>query len=238
VNLTVVLPFYNEEALLPSLDGLLESLRKALDGHAVRFLAIDDGSTDGTAAGLTALPEIEVLTHDHNRGVGAAMATGIGAATGDAVLIYDPDAGYHPETPALLVAALTGGEGADVATLSPYHPDGSVEGVSPMRLLLSRAASALYRRALRSELRTFTCAVRAYRIPEVRRLLPCPEDFTAAAFLMAAALREGLRVTEVPATLRARAKGRSKMRLLSTIRAHLRLLRDLKVTAKGSKDRP
>jgi dolichol-phosphate mannosyltransferase len=236
VNLTVVLPFYNEEALLPSLAGLLESIRKALEGHAVRFLAIDDGSTDRTPAGLAGLPEIEVLTHERNGGVGAAMATGIEAATGGAVLIYDPDSAYHPETLALLVAGLE--EDADLVTLSPYHPEGRIEGVSFLRLMLSRAASNLYRRALHSDLHTFTCAVRAYRLPEARGLLPCPEDFTAAAFLMAAALRKGLRVREVPAVLRARAKGRSKMRLLKTVRAHLRLLRDLKVTAKGSKDRP
>jgi hypothetical protein len=104
--------------------------------------------------------------------------------------------------------------------------------------MLSRAASALYRRALRSELHTFTCAVRAYRLPEARDLLPCPEDFTAAAYLIASALRNGMRVAEVPAALSTRTKGRSKMRLLRTMRAHLRLLRDLRMTAKGSKDRP
>ncbi|MHC4932278.1 MAG: glycosyltransferase, partial [Planctomycetota bacterium] len=71
MNVTVVLPFYNEEALLPSVGRLLDHLRKALDGHGVRFLAIDDGSTDGTAAGLAALPDVEVLTHARNRGVGA-----------------------------------------------------------------------------------------------------------------------------------------------------------------------
>ena len=44
------------------------------------------------------------------------------------------------------------------------------------------------------------------------------------------AIGPGLRVAEVPAVLRARARGRSKMRILRTARAHLRLLRDLPVT--------
>ena len=88
MNLTVVLPFFNEEALLPSLPGVVQRIHEALHGHEVRLLAVDDGSTDGTRAGLAAF---EVIAHETNRGVGAAIATGITEATGDAVLIYDPD---------------------------------------------------------------------------------------------------------------------------------------------------
>jgi dolichol-phosphate mannosyltransferase len=229
VRLTVVLPFYNEEALLPRLPAALDRVRAALAGHDVRLLAVDDGSTDGTAAALDALDGVEVVHHERNRGVGAAMTTGLARATGDAAIVYDPDEAYEAAGLARLVDALAD---ADVATLSPYHPDGGVEGVGAGRLLLSRAASWLYRRKLGKRLHTYTCAVRAYRLPAVHDLLPAPDDFTAAAFLLAKALAAGLRVVEVPAVLRVRRAGSSKMRLVRTIRAHLRLLRDLPVTAK------
>jgi len=231
MKLTVILPLYDEEALLPSLPGLLERVRKALEGHDTRLLAIDDGSTDGTAAGLAGISGLDVLRHPENRGVGAAMATGLREATGDAAIVYDPDEAYAPEILPALVAALAG---ADVATASPYHPDGSVEGVGALRLLLSRAASLLYRLRTKAPLRTFTCAVRAYRLPVARDLLPAPDDFTAAAYLLAKAIASGLRVVEVPARLRVRRAGRSKMRLLRTIRAHLKLLHDLPVTPPGA----
>ena len=221
------MPFYNEAALLPELPAVCARIREALAGHELRLLAIDDGSTDGTTAGLAAIGGLEVCIHETNRGVGAAMATGLREATGEAAVVYDPDEAYAASGLTALVDAL---KEADVATLSPYHEEGGVEGVGPLRLLLSRAASMLYRRRLRSPLRTFTCAVRAYRLPEALSLLPAPADFTAAAYLMAAALARGLRVVEVPAVLRVRARGTSKMRLLRTIRAHLRLLRDLPVT--------
>jgi len=191
------------------------------------FEAVFDKS-HGTARGLAAEPGLEVRTHERNRGVGAAMTTGLRAATGDAALVYDPDEPYPAETLARLVDALADG---DVSTLSPYHPDGAVEGVGALRLLLSRSASWLYRRRLRVPIHTFTCAVRAYRLPQALRLLPAPDDFTAAAALLARAVREGMRVREVPARLRVRRAGASKMRLFRTIRAHLRLLRDLSVTA-------
>lgn len=227
MKLTVVLPFYNEEALLPTLPGTLDRVRAALAPHEVRLLAVDDGSRDGTAAGIASIPGLEVATHPVNRGPGAAMQTGIEQATGDAVLVYDADEAYRPDALHKLVDALAD---ADLATLSPYHPDGGVEGVGAFRLLLSQSASRLYRRRLRSRLHTFTCAVRAYRLPWARTLLPAPDDFTAAAFLMARALQRGGRVVEVPSTLHVRAAGGSKMRILRTIRAHLRLLRDLRVT--------
>ena len=209
---------------MPGLPGLLDEVRAALAGHEVSFLAVDDGSGDGTAKGLAAIPDLTVATHQSNRGVGAAMTTGLERAEGDAAVVYDPDAAYAPESLTALVDALTE---ADVATLSPYHPDGGVEGVGAFRLFLSRSASALYRRRLKSSLHTFTCAVRAYRLPAARRLLPAPDDFTAGAYLIARALKEGLRVVEVPAVLHVRRAGKSKMKVVSTIRAHLRLLRRL-----------
>ncbi|MDH3591133.1 MAG: glycosyltransferase, partial [Planctomycetota bacterium] len=159
---------------------------------------------------------------------GAAMRTGIEQATGDAVLIYDPDEPYPAESLQELVAAL---DRADLVTLSPYHPHGAVEGVPWGRLLLSRGASRLYRWRLRVPLHTYTCAVRAYRLPGARELVTgAPDDFTAAAYLLAAAVARKWRIHEVPAVLRPRPAGRSKMRLFRTIRSHLRLLGDLPVT--------
>jgi len=228
---TVVLPFYNEAALLPSLEGLVRRVRETLRGHEVRLLAVDDGSTDGTSAGLAAIGGLDVVRHANNRGVGAAMTTGLLEATGEAALVYDPDEAYAPGILPRLLEAL---DRADLATASPYHPEGAVEGVGAFRLLLSRAASSLYRFRTKAPLRTFTCAVRAYRLPAARELLPAPDDFTAAAYLVARALAKGLRVVEVPARLRVRRAGASKMRLWRTVRAHLRLLRDLPVTPPGA----
>ena len=235
MKLTVVMPFFNEEALLPGVAGLCERVRAVLKGHDVELMAVDDGSTDGTAAGLASVAGLQVATHERNRGVGAAMTTGLRRAAGDVALVYDPDEAYDAECLPALVEAV---READVATLSPYHPDGGVEGVDPIRLLLSRGASLLYRWRLRRRLYTFTCAVRAYRLDTTRALLPAPDDHTAAAYLLVAALQAGLRVVEIPAVLRVRSKGRSKMRVRRVIGAHLRLLRDLPVTARGSKSRP
>ncbi|NJN14702.1 MAG: glycosyltransferase family 2 protein, partial [Planctomycetes bacterium] len=165
VQLTVVLPFYNEAALLPGLPEVLGRIREALRGHEVRLLAVDDGSTDGSSETLAATPGLEVIRHDRNRGVGAAMTTGLLAATGEAALVYDPDEPYPSDSLAPLVEALSR---ADLSTLSPYHPTGGSKGWGRCGCVLSRGASWLYRRRTRAPFHTFTCAVRATVSPASR----------------------------------------------------------------------
>ena len=69
---------------------------------------VDDFSTDGTRELLKNVLEQsplvhQVLYHDHNQGKGAALRTGIQAATGDIVVIQDADLEYDPNEYSLLV---------------------------------------------------------------------------------------------------------------------------------------
>src|SRR5437868_11189659 len=93
---------------------------------ADQWVFVDDGSTDGTADRLAAAasrdPRVTVVTHARNRGVGAAVRTGIAAARGDVVVTYDADRTYPAADAARLVAAVAAG--ADVATASPFVAGG------------------------------------------------------------------------------------------------------------------
>jgi len=112
VNLSVVMPVYNEGA---TLRVIVERVRAALPDAEI--VAVDDGSTDGSAdilAGLKTEGLIhQSLVHPHNRGKGAALATGFAAVNGDAVVIQDADLEYNPEDYAVLLAPLRNGD-ADV----------------------------------------------------------------------------------------------------------------------------
>lgn len=98
MNLSVVMPAYNEE---PVIEEVLKRLI-ALDLHS-EILVVDDGSTDRTAEVAQRVPGVRVIQQPYNMGNGAAVKAGIRAATGDLILLMDAD-GQHPpeEIPNLL----------------------------------------------------------------------------------------------------------------------------------------
>ncbi|HZP13718.1 MAG TPA: glycosyltransferase family 2 protein [Nevskiaceae bacterium] len=107
--LSVVIPCYNEMATLAS---LIEAVRRAAVPGGVEIIVVDDGSSDGSrdllANQLRPLVD-QVILHERNRGKGAAVRTGIQAATGDYVIVQDADREYDPaEYPKLLTPVLEG----------------------------------------------------------------------------------------------------------------------------------
>jgi len=110
VRLSIVMPAYNEAATLRQI--VARVLAVELPGIEKELLIVDDGSQDGTRAIMLELDGkdgVRALFHDRNTGKGAAVRTGMRAATGDVVLIQDADLEYDPrEYPVLLRPILEG----------------------------------------------------------------------------------------------------------------------------------
>lgn len=97
----MILPALNEAEALPL---VIEDLRAHLSPE-VEIIVVDDGSTDDTA--LVAEDNgVMVRRHESNRGKGAAMATGVAAASGDRLVFMDADASYPAEAIPRLVEML------------------------------------------------------------------------------------------------------------------------------------
>jgi polysaccharide deacetylase family protein (PEP-CTERM system associated) len=235
---TIVVPCYNEELIVPYLANTLNSVRSRLRDYSITFALVDDGSKDNTWAGLQATfggkPGFELYRHEHNRGVMAAILTGIHRARTEIVCSMDCDCTYDPHELANMIPLLE--PGVDLVTASPYHPEGGVRNVPGWRLKLSKTASWLYRRVLRQKLHTYTSCFRVYRRSAVLGIELTRTNFLGVAELIGRLDLQGSKIVEYPATLEVRMLGRSKMKTVRMTLGHLRLLaRLLAARIRGAK---
>jgi len=224
---TIVIPCYNEELILPYLANTLRSVEEKLgDRYRFEFLFVDDKSSDETYQALQRLfgerPNYRIVRHAKNLGVAGAIGTGIAAAETEIVCSIDCDCTYDPHLLQEMIPLLA--PDADMVTASPYHPDGGVRNLPAWRLSLSRTLSRLYRLVLSHKLYTYTSCFRVYRRDRVLQIAVRNTGFLGIAELLARLDLAGGGIFEFPATLQVRMLGRSKMKVLHTIRGHLGLL--------------
>ena len=236
MNTTVVLPAYNEAHNLPAVLERLLAVFAALCYGEGQVIVVDDGSSDDTAAvadRFAATGRVIVLQHEKNRGLAAALRTGLVAASSrDGVVVtMDADDSHDP---ALIPALLAGIEsGNDVMIASRFQDGGGMVGVPAYRSLLSVAAN----RAMRfvfpdASIRDYSTGYRAYRSTLLRRLIArhgegllSQRGFAATVEILLKARAEGARIGEVPFVLRYdRKAGPSKMNVSATVAGYLRLM--------------
>ncbi len=202
IELSVVIPVYDEVASLPELYCELCETLKDLP-HRSELIFVDDGSTDGSSDVLQAFfvsdPRVQVIEFRRNFGKSAALAAGFRVARGTMIVTLDADLQDDPREIPRLLAAL---ERADLVSgwKSPRRDPWT-----------KRLPSWLFNSAIRLltgvQLHDVNCGLKAYRAEVVREL---PLYGELHRFIPILAHARGFRVMELPVAHRPRRYGRSK----------------------------
>lgn len=230
-SLTIVVPMWNEaESAAHAVDVLLATGRHHVAQHdlsTVEVIAVDDGSTDATPAILDDLArdhaEVRVVHHERNRGLGAAVRTGLAASSGDLVLYTDADL---PAEPAALAEALRLRAETGAALVAAYRNDRAEDG--PRRYVYSLVWNALARLTLGIRVRDVNFAFKLVDGPVARSLTLTTDGAFVDAELVARVCASGGAVVQFGTDYCARQAGRSSLSSPAVIADMLRELRRLR----------
>ncbi|PPJ62500.1 glycosyltransferase family 2 protein [Cuspidothrix issatschenkoi] len=217
-DVSVVLPIKDEVESLPL---LLEAISSTLTANELTYeiICIDDGSSDGSAEFLKEQAQIrtdlKAVILRRNYGQTAAMSAGFNYATAKVIVTLDADLQNDPADIPMLLAKLD--EGYDlVSGWRQNRQDGALN-----RLLPSKIANWLIRRATSVYIHDYGCSLKAYRAELVADMNLYGE---LHRFLPALAYIEGARITEMPVRHHARRFGQSKYGISRTFRVLMDLL--------------
>ena len=204
-SLTIVLPAYNEEALIArSLDKIIEYLAGIEDRYSWEILAINDGSRDRTGEILDKYAasdeRIRALHHHTNFNLGQALRYAFSNARGDFTIVLDSDLSYGPQHIGLLADEIVASR-AKIVIASPYVKGGKVTAVPWFREKLSRWANKLLSMSAKGHLSTLTGMVRAYDTVFLRKLNLKAWDFEINTEIIYKAQVLRARIVEIPAHL-------------------------------------
>ena len=160
-GLTVFFPAYNDGGTIASMVVMADLTARALTPD-YEVIVVNDGSGDATAAVLADLaavyPRLRVVTHENNRGYGAALRSGFRAATKPLVFYTDGDAQYDPRELTVLWRYLAENRAVDlvngykISRADPLH-----------RIVIGRVYHHLVKLLFRLRLRDVDCDFRLMR---------------------------------------------------------------------------
>jgi hypothetical protein len=211
----VLIPVHDEAGRLA--DVIREAPRRPL-GLEAQVIVVDDGSIDGSAAEAREAGTDVVVRHPSNRGLGAALRTGIATAheMGAEYVVYlDGDREYDPSDLPVLLEPLMRGE-ADYMIGSRFLR-GTPLGMRPERRVGNAAFSLLTSLLAGRWINDGQSGFRAFnrRAIEVAEIV---HDYNYAQVLTLNLLKKGMRLTEVPVHYTARHIGRSFIRYHTYVR--------------------
>lgn len=211
MDLSIVIPLYNEEESVPALIEALRAFEASFDGR-LEVVMVDDGSSDATVAlvrGALA-PNWRLLQFRRNFGQSSAMAAGIDAAQGELIATMDGDLQNDPKDIPMMIDTLRAHDADIVVGWRQKRKDGLA-----LRKIPSKIANALIRKLTGVVVQDYGCTLKVFTretaklldlYGELHRFIPILVNLT------------GAKMIEVPVRHHARAFGVSKYGIGRTFR--------------------
>ncbi len=225
MKLSVVIPAYNEEKRIgPAIGAVISYMRsRNLD---FEFIFVDDGSTDKTVEtiknSLGGFSGFKILSHERNRGKGAAIKTGMLAADGDWVLFTDSDLSTPIEELDKFLRLAK--EGYEVIAGSRKMPGAAVEKKqSFLRENLGKVFTVLSNIILGTNYSDFTCGFKLFEKSACKKIFSAQtiENWSYDSEILYLAKRYSLKFAHVP------------VRWINDPHTKVRLLKDIFGSLKG-----
>lgn len=205
LDVTVVLPAYNEEGTIRDTHARLDAALRALR-RSYEFVFVDDGSTDGTWKVISEVaehdPRVRALRHRANSGKASALAAGFAVARGDIVSLCDADLQYEPADLAKIVK-MAGQCGDAVTAYKIVRRD-------PLsKRLPSRFFNFFLRESMHVELHDMNAGLKAMTREAAHELIRFGYGGLHRFFMVILA-KKGFTVSEMPVESLPRPAGKSK----------------------------
>jgi glycosyltransferase involved in cell wall biosynthesis len=195
MKVSIIIPCYNEK---DTIEAIVQAVR-ASPLETMEIIVIDDCSSDGTVdllKGEIAGSIDQIIFHDVNRGKGAALRSGIQAATGDIVLVQDADLEYDPDEYPLLLSPIIAGK-ADAVFGSRFMGGRPHRVVYFWHMVGNKFLTLLSNMLTNLNLTDMETCYKAFRAPLIKSL-PLKEDrFGFEPEITARLARAGARIYEV-----------------------------------------
>lgn len=218
IDISVVIPVYNEEKSIPYLYENLNNVLPNL-GKKYEVILIDDGSIDRTFEELLKVHEknnnYKIIRFRKNFGQTPAMSAGFDYARGDVIITLDADLQNDPSDIPLLLEKIY--EGYDV--VSGWRINRQDKAVS--RKFPSKIANWLIASLTKVKIHDYGCTLKAYKKDVIKNIELYGEMHR---YIPAVASWMGIKVAEVPVHHHSRKFGKSKYGISRTIRVILDII--------------
>lgn len=199
-RILTALPVYNEAS---HISPVLDEVRR----YSGEILVVDDGSTDGTPEILATQTDLHVITHERNRGYGAALRSAFLFAVEqeyDVLVTIDCDGQHEPRLIPELAARVFPEEGppVDIVSGSRYLQQFAGDSRPPEeRRRINREITGMLNGRLGLDLTDAFCGFKAYRVEALRQFDITELGYAMPLQLWAQAVAAGLRIAEFPVPL-------------------------------------